>query len=347
MASVAGKSVLTDGLIVPPTHLELNVVDHCNLTCRSCNHASPVMPAWFADPDAVYRDYAILAKYYRPAFVKVLGGEPLMHKRLAEVIGAARATGISDHFTLITNGSLLDRASDAVWAAVDEVEISVYPGVARVEKNILLARDKARAFGKKLTVFYYDQFRATFSVADHPPEPALVARVYAACKIANLWGCHTVREGYFYKCPQSIYAALLTGRRPEPDGIALVDGPDFQDDLLAYVNSPQPLMACTNCVGTAGVQEPHALLPRKTWREHIERPMAEVIDHDWLARSLLSQDPCDDCKIPARLVEKGRPAWLRRLLGDTVPTVLRLGRRRVRQHADAARADIDAGAAEP
>lgn len=33
MAANARKSRLVNGLIVPPTHLELPVVDHCNLTC--------------------------------------------------------------------------------------------------------------------------------------------------------------------------------------------------------------------------------------------------------------------------------------------------------------------------
>lgn len=347
MARSSGKSELIGGMIVPPTHLELNVADHCNITCRACNHASPIMPAWFADPDTVQRDYAILAKYYRPAFIKVLGGEPLMHKHLDAVIEAARSTGISDHFTLTTNGTLLHKASDAVWAAVDEVEISVYPGVAGVADNIRLARNKARDFGKKLTVFYYDRFRATFSLQG-TADRDLVAKVYAACKIANLWGCHTVREGYFYKCPQSIYVALLTGRSPEPDGIAIVDGPTFQADLLEYVNAQAPQIACAHCVGTVGILEPHAFLARQEWRDHIDKPTEAMVDLDWLERCQIRQDRRDDCKIPARLKAQGwldRLPWLQRGLHAVLPSwleqgSLRLGERVRRRNAEVPR-DVD------
>ncbi|MDD5364660.1 MAG: radical SAM protein [Gallionellaceae bacterium] len=346
LSGISGLSKLIDGFIIPPTHLELNVVDHCNIACRACNHASPIMPAWFADPDTVFRDYAILARHYRPAFIKVLGGEPLMHRHLDRVIGAARATGIGDHFTLTTNGTLLDRMSDAVWEAIDELEVSVYPGVAGIEDNLRQTRDKARALGKKLTVFYYDQFRATFNLQG-TTDRDLVGKVYAACKIANLWGCHTVREGYFYKCPQSIYAALLAGRPPEPDGIAIVDGTDFQTDLLAYVNATVPLTACANCVGTVGVQESHALMPRKQWRSHINLTMEEAVDYDWLEHSLITLDRCDDCKIPAGIKPAGfldRLPWLRHAMShfqlpSVQPTGIRLGRRVLRQPVEAIRAD--------
>jgi hypothetical protein len=68
------RSRLEGGFIVPPTHLEFIVVDHCNISCRACNHASPALEKWFADPETVHRDLSILARYYRPRLVKVIGG---------------------------------------------------------------------------------------------------------------------------------------------------------------------------------------------------------------------------------------------------------------------------------
>jgi GTP 3',8-cyclase len=301
-----GTSRLVDGLIIPPTHLELLAVDHCNISCSNCNHASPLMPGWFADPDTVHRDFSILAKYYRPRFVKVLGGEPLLHKQLVEVIAAARMTGISEHFTLITNGLLLHKASDALWEAVDEVEISLYPGVAQAEQNIPLAMEKAETFGKKLTIFHYEQFRTTFSLQGSD-DTALINRIFAACKIANVWGCHVVRDGYFHKCPQSVYTALLTGRSAATDRVPIVDSSAFQLSLLEYINSPVPLAACAHCVGTVGTQTTFGQVPRAQLTAEIDKTLEELVDFDWLERCLLEQDSCDDCKIPTRL---GTPNFL-------------------------------------
>jgi len=331
----ARRSRLVDGLIVPPSHLELIAVDHCNITCGGCNHASPAMPAWFADPDAVYRDFSVLAKVYRPTFLKVLGGEPLMHKNLALLLDAVRAAGMAGKLMLVTNGVLLHRAPDAVWEAVDEIEISVYPGVQGLEDNIRLARERMKAMGKRLSVYHYGQFRATFSLKG-TADQALVRKVYASCKIANFWGCHGVRDGYFYKCPQSMYAGRLVGGIAESDRIALVDGPALQAALLAFVNSPQPLSACTHCVGTVGIQEAHTLPARARWRAAIDRTSEELIDYDWLEKSLAGFDEPDDCKVKVHAKKKGilnRWPWLRRLRGQSAgagATPLSPGRRTIR-----------------
>lgn len=317
MAANARKSRLVNGLIVPPTHLELPAVDHCNLTCGACNHASPAMPAWFADPDAVYRDFSVLARHYRPTFIKVIGGEPLMHKNLPGLLEAVRAAGMRSRLVLVTNGVLLHRAPAAVLQAVDEIEVSVYPGVDGVEDNIRLARRRMKALGKRLNAFYYDQFRATFSLKG-TADPVLIRKVYAACKIANYWGCHGVRDGYFYKCPQSMYAGRLAGGIAESDRVAIAERPTLQAELLAFVNSPQPLAACAHCVGTVGIQAPHTLPARGQWRDAIDRPSEELIDYDWLEKSLVRFDDPDDCRVKLRIKKRGilnRWPWLRRLRG--------------------------------
>lgn len=83
-------STIENGLIVPPNHLELITTDQCNMACRACNHFAPIMPRWMADADLVKRDCALLAKVYRPKKMKVLGGEPLLHKDFPALVSAAR-----------------------------------------------------------------------------------------------------------------------------------------------------------------------------------------------------------------------------------------------------------------
>ena len=299
---------ITDGLIVPPTHLDLLAVDHCNIKCRTCNHASPLMPAWFADPDTVHHDFSLLAKHYRPAFIKVLGGEPLMHKNLVSVIQAARRSGISDHFTLVTNGVLLDKAKDDIWKSIDEIELSVYPATPNAGKIIENTIRLAKRHGKLYRIYRYDEFRATFSLQG-TANTALVGQIYAACKIANLWGCHAVKDGYFYKCPQSIYIRKLTGKHCESDALPISDSHDFQARLLAFLNSPNPLTTCTHCGGTVGRHVEHVLASQEECHSHIDIPTDDIVDHELLADSLIAMTPADDCKIRVR--DKRLPPWQR------------------------------------
>jgi GTP 3',8-cyclase len=290
------KSRIEGGYIVPPTALEIIVADHCNISCRQCNHGAPGVAKWFADPAEVGRNLAILAKIYRPAYIKLIGGEPLLHPDLADLVAEVRGSGISQRFMLCTNGLLLHRMADAAWRLVDEVAVSLYAATGDLDDNLALARAKAREFGVTLTLSAFPDFRETFS-AIRTEDTALVRQVYAACKLANVWGMHALHRGRIYKCPQSIYVPRLAGRAFD-DGIEIRDTPEFRAELLAFVNSPEPLEACRHCVGTVGKKLPHRLVPRRQWRDDLATPAEQMIDYDLLARSLAEPDPHDDCRMP-------------------------------------------------
>jgi len=83
--------------------LEVDVVDHCNITCRSCVHLSPIAPKAFVDPEQLERDLSLLARCFALRFILV-GGEPMLHPRLPSVADAVRRSGIADKIILLTNG---------------------------------------------------------------------------------------------------------------------------------------------------------------------------------------------------------------------------------------------------
>src|SRR4051812_10270641 len=85
---VDGK-VFTEGL-------ELPIVRHCNLSCRACTHLSPIVPRQCTDPAEIARDLATLSRHYHVRCARVMGGEPLLHPRLIELLTVIRASGIAD-----------------------------------------------------------------------------------------------------------------------------------------------------------------------------------------------------------------------------------------------------------
>lgn len=293
------KSRLENGVVVPPLGMEVIVSDHCNLVCNQCNHGSPGMAKWVADPADVARHLAILGRYYRPGFAKLIGGEPLLHPDLAGLAAAVRGSGITGRLQLVTNGTLIDRMTDAAWRQFDEVQISRYAGMAATEENLPLARAKARAFGVKLDVVDLPEFRETFSSVG-TSDDALVADVYAACKLANFWGMQGLYRGRLYRCPQSMYTARLA-QRDFQEGIAIAAAPDFAERLLAFLNSPAPLQSCRFCVGTSGKKIPQRFVERRHWAQSLARPLDELVDRDLVARALIEIDLKDDCIIPTEL----------------------------------------------
>ena len=276
-----------EGKISPPLSCELNAVDHCNLTCLDCNHASPAAAKAFADPDMVHRDFSTLAMVYRARFVKILGGEPLLHPDLFSVIQAVRESGISKKVLLVTNGTLLHQLPDAVWGAVDQLEVSSYPGVdlsKDVKKSI---QSKASQHQVKLVSHFYPTFRITFSRVG-TNDDQLVRRIYRACKLANLWGCQSIYQGFFFKCPQSIYISNLLDERHThtntDNGIKIGDSPAFFDELTKYLRSDRPLKACRYCLGSVGLRRAHRFVIKSDWKENHSKPTEELVDFEKLKK---------------------------------------------------------------
>lgn len=277
---------IVDGKIVPNYACQTEIVSHCNLSCRDCNHLSPIAKKGFVDPESLQRDFAILAKVYKPLFVYLTGGEPLLHPDIIPVIKAVRASGISDRIRVLTNGVLLPRMKDEFWASIDHLEISVYPD-SRIDTAMVERwKDQAKAFGVLLEIYDFKEFRRSFSRRGSD-DKALVERIYRACKPAHVWGCHYIQNGYVYKCPQSLFIPRMLALSEEEgtrDGIRLRDEPGFRDELYAYLTSPEPLHACRNCLATAGVQRPLVQARPKDWLSHQEGPLESMVDYDELAR---------------------------------------------------------------
>jgi hypothetical protein len=206
---------------------------------------------------------------------------------------------------------LAKRMTPDIWARVDEVELSVYPGTGMDDAAQDAWRAAAAAAGRRIKIYAFPQFRLTFTRV-RTEDDALVAQIFDACKMAHVWGCHAYRDGRIFRCPQSIYTGSMSGDAA-PEGLALHDGAGFAQELLAFLNGTAPLAACRHCVGSCGRKIEHALLPRGSWAEDAAMPAAEMLDRALLARSLIERDRIDDCKTRTagpRIGARLRP-WIR------------------------------------
>lgn len=237
---------------------EINAVEHCNLGCVACSHASPVADAAFADPEAVRADLAALATAVSVRELRVVGGEPLLHPELPALLRAIRDTGIGERVRVTTNGTLLHSVPPEWADLVDEVFVSVYPGaVVRTEALEELTR-RCAGRGVPVVVRTYDKFRLTRPAA--PLSDADAQAVFDTCQNAHAWSAHTVQDGYVYLCP--VPEAPSAG----PDDrcpIHPVEG--LAERLQAFLSRKKPLSTCRTCLGTVGTLVPHRQGGRKTW----------------------------------------------------------------------------------
>lgn len=274
------------GIITNPQSLEVNAVHHCNLACRGCSHLSPVLPRKVLDPVELESSLSVLARFYHAAKCKIVGGEPLMHPQLPEVLRAIRRSGVVDKIQVCTNGLLLPRMPLMFWELVDEVCVSNYPGRSLEMATYPSLNALSREHGVDFQVEFFDYFRVAYSEIGTHSEP-LVRRIYNTCKMVHLWHCHTVYEGYFFKCPQSVFIdrVLQPGVASwMQHGIAIRDTNEFQGALLDYLNSPHPLGACRHCLAMTGRRIPHEQISRSDWRRPQDVRTEELVDLEFLTQ---------------------------------------------------------------
>ena len=284
--AVADGRILTDGL-------EVVIATHCNLRCRACAYLSPVMPVATVPPAQIQRDLSALARCFHASEVRVLGGEPLLHPELVPVLQVIRASGVSDTIRVITNGLLLPRMPAGFWSLIDEVSVSMYPGRQLDGDAAAAVARTAEKHGVRLRMKYFHYFRESYSEFG-TRDARLVERIYRTCQMANVWRCNTVLNGCLYRCPQSAFLpSILHPPRqdggPPPDGLAITDSPGFARRLLAFLESPEPLLACANCLGSIGRVFAHHQTPRPEWRTQQQYHTEELVD--WEHLDTLERNP--------------------------------------------------------
>jgi len=105
---------------------EVQLADHCNLNCASCSHFSPIADEHFLDVDTYKKDCARFAelagKYVRR--IHLMGGEPLLHKNIVDIIEITRSNFKKSIIIIVTNGILLDRMGGNFGMPVKKITLS-------------------------------------------------------------------------------------------------------------------------------------------------------------------------------------------------------------------------------
>ena len=241
--------------------LEAHIVDHCNLTCAECCSFSPLLPPWCADPQELERDVRRCASVLSPAVFKLVGGEPLLHPGLLEILQRVRRTVIAPVISLTTNGLLLGEMPDAFWSALDALTISRYPRPRLSAQLIAQIESRAAQFHVRLNWKMQDQF---VHMSRDPSSAGIdeTQRVFHDCWIRER--CHMVRGGVFYTCTRPPHLHTLHRGRINfsGDGVRLHGGPGLREELLTYLQRDEPLQACFHCRGGNAAMQPHRLLRR-------------------------------------------------------------------------------------
>jgi hypothetical protein len=237
--------------------LDVHVTDHCNLRCRGCVHFAPLAQKHFLDLDDYEADLKALAaipgieSYFRGLYL--MGGDPLLHPRIEDVITLTRRLLPRVRIVLASNGILLGRMGDDFWDALDscgvELQLSAYP--INMDYDGLVEMAKARVanvdFAMDLTGL--DAGKAAFlKVAIDPEGEQDPIRSFNSCFFGGNF--MQLSDGSIWNCQVAAHHATLDAAfgwmmTSEPADKLPLSSIASIDDIESFRRSAHPM--CRYC----------------------------------------------------------------------------------------------------
>lgn len=229
-------------------HFEVHITDHCNLNCRGCAHFSNLCKPTFADLDEFERDMTDMAAHFSAVRqIYLLGGEPLLHPRVAEFVRVARRHFPKTRIYLMTNGTLVTRMGEEFWSALHDTGVVLlcdsYPIGLPVQEIDRLGREHG------VKVEWTEAREEFFKIPIDTTGSQDAAASFRACQGYN--NCPIVKDGRIYPCAYIAFADVFS-EKFDLEGLevsardSVSVGPDSTpEEIMSFLTSPVPW--CRHC----------------------------------------------------------------------------------------------------
>lgn len=190
--------------------LQFFITDACTLNCRDCNVFIPAIrkmgkKPYFLDPDDFKKDiYAIESVANTVRNFILIGGEPLAHPRIGELIRIALKSPVVDTVEIITNGTLLpnDEARKALEEFADKIYVRASDYNAVSDVNDKLKGESLAGLCQDLGVKFLKIYTPWVEIGDfslrNPRQQA--SELFRICRFRC---CNQVYDGKIFVCPKA------------------------------------------------------------------------------------------------------------------------------------------------
>ena len=192
---------------------EINIADNCNLNCQSCNHFSPIATCHYIDKEKMRDDLKRMNELFGEEIrnVMLLGGEPLLHPSISELMYVARDSLPSAHLQLYTNGIKLPQMDEDFWVACKENRIEILITKYPIKFDYSKCDEVAKANDVQLGCNWEsaERIKTTYKLPIRREQGDEKKKYtnFVLCDHANR--CVVVRDGRIYTCPFAAYIDLL------------------------------------------------------------------------------------------------------------------------------------------
>lgn len=224
-------------------HIEFEIVEHCNLNCKACSHFSNICEKKFVDARVIGSHFNKISKLFGFTYEAcILGGEPLLHPDIIDIIEYTRMRFPFSRIKLVTNGLLLDKMSDAFFLSCHKNKIQIFvTKYPPIENKIDKIKEILSSFKIK---YFISPVVRTFTARLNIKGDSDKNKVFKNCKYRE---CTMLREDKIYICSMAAYIdkynKYFKKNIPEPKGINIYSSSAKQ--ILDYLKTPEE--TCRYC----------------------------------------------------------------------------------------------------
>lgn len=225
-------------------HVEMHVMDACNLNCRGCTHFSPLFSKGIPDFSSRIQDIKKLSekvdcilKFY------ILGGEPFLNPELPLYLKEIRGLLPETKIILMSNGLLIPTANAETMEAIKEnnikVKISEYSPTHKYKEEITSSLEKYSIAYEYSGIAGKQMFNIPISISENSKYPQ-------KC-ISD--GCVNIWNGKIARCPTLMYISEFNKRfatNLPTDGVYNLDSDMDGGELVKKLREKVPL--CKHCI---------------------------------------------------------------------------------------------------
>lgn len=235
----------------------INIVDHCNLKCKGCDHFACVADPYYVKFETIKNDVERLGKIFRNDYISqiaVMGGEPLLHPDLLNILKVVRDNFPYSTIRLTTNGLLLLNQDDTFWRVCRENDITIVN--TKYPINLDFDAMKERAKRESVEFMYFEgtgdaTVKTSFKKFINLKGNSNPVESFSNCHISN-YG-NFVMEGKFYGCPFICQSYRIFNEKfnqklhiTEKDYLDIYKVNDMQE-IFDFCAKPKPY--CRYCTG--------------------------------------------------------------------------------------------------
>lgn len=247
---------------MPLLRFGINLVDHCILNCKHCNHFAPIASKNFLDISVLEKGLQKLSELSNKKIgeCKFLGGEPLLHPDIIEAITIFRKyfpppvqnKNSFNQGLVLTNGILLLKMPEEFWKCCRKNQITIR--MTKYPINLDFAEIEKKCADEKVSFLYSAKTgkiqKTLYAVPLDLSGKQNYKNSFYMCRDSNS-SCTSFRDGKIFPCHiianihhfNNYFDKKLNFE--ESDYIDIFTANTI-DDILSFLTKPKPF--CRYCM---------------------------------------------------------------------------------------------------